>query len=142
MIKANELRIGNYVHPCTHADPVIIPMNNIFARIFTIEFDGCRLALDHKKPFAQQECGLWEYKRIKPIPLTEEWLVRFGFEVKKHKWIVATHKLNTDFVINNAIDGSMRFTPVWCKDYKPIIFVHQLQNLYFALTGEELTIKE
>lgn len=29
--------------------------------------------------------------------------------------------------------------------YEPFIkikFVHQLQNLYFALTGEELTIKE
>lgn len=28
------------------------------------------------------------------------------------------------------------------SEYKQIEYVHQLQNLYFALTGEELTIKE
>jgi hypothetical protein len=37
--------------------------------------------------------------------------------------------------IRIRIDGDILFVP------KAIVFVHQLQNLYHALTGEELTIK-
>lgn len=85
-----------------------------------------------------------------PIPLTEEWLLKFGFEFV--------------FGINNRYlkdYGSFCFTIMIMNDDKsyrvslsnhkkkegeiiPIVglgiikYVHQLQNLYFALTGEEL----
>ena len=69
---------------------------------------------------------------VKPIPLTEEWLERFGFVYKngygykfKYGWI-------------SRKDKYWSYYSLMIKIY----YVHQLQNLYFALTAEELTIKE
>lgn len=61
---------------------------------------------------------------LKPIPLTEEWLKRFN---------------SLGNAISNDVDGVF----MWINGEKLYIaHVHQLQNLYFALTGEELTIKD
>ena len=55
------------------------------------------------------------------IPLTEEWLLRFGFESKNP--VLFTNSDGDSFYLDDT----------------KIKHVHQLQNLYFALTGEELT---
>jgi hypothetical protein len=70
-------------------------------------------------------------EEAKPIPLTEEWLVKFGFE----GWDKGDYTMN----LSNA---NFYKLPIWQPLAKNIKHVHQLQNLYFALTGEELTIKE
>ena len=69
---------------------------------------------------------------IEPIPLTEEWLVRFGFEKISSSWLRIGY-----FLINKYFDVE------WFGDQIHISLknVHQLQNLYFALTGKELEIK-
>ncbi len=71
----------------------------------------------------------------KPIPLTKEWLVKLGFKL----WCGSYER--NDIKIFEVECGMF----VLEGDGKSIgnIFnhVHQLQNLYFALTGEELTIK-
>jgi len=59
------------------------------------------------------------YKDIEPIPLTEEWLCKLGFD--NNHW--ATKWILEDMPIPTGIK-----------------YVHQLQNLYFALTGKELTL--
>jgi len=59
---------------------------------------------------------------FKPIPLTEEWFLKFGFEGNSGTF---AWKLSPAGKVIN----------VECK------YVHQLQNLYFALTGEELILK-
>ncbi len=68
--------------------------------------------------------------QIHPIPLTEEWLLKFGFKLYEDFWI-------KDYFISLHKDGS-----VYESDDLPICInlqqVHQLQNLYFALTGVEL----
>jgi len=64
-----------------------------------------------------------------PIPLTEEWLERFNWNPPKD--IGVSFSLTTDEI--HFVAGNY---------YKKIEYVHQLQNLYFALTGEELTVKE
>jgi hypothetical protein len=80
-------------------------------------------------------------KLIQPIPLTEEWLVKFGFE----QMYFLTAKINY-FIKGNIIysiidrhveykNGNINFIIRKCKH------VHDLQNLYFALTQKELTIK-
>ncbi len=71
------------------------------------------------------------YVGLEPIPLTEEWLVKFGFE----GWDKGDYTMN----LSNA---NFYKLPIWQPLAKNIKHVHQLQNLYFALTGEELTIKE
>lgn len=90
-----------------------------------------------------------------PIPLNEEWLLKFGFV--KYEWMNGYYipMFNTYLMIQFFKDKMLMFTTKVSKDkhgdkmdvrsYLPSIqlqYVHQLQNLYFALTGEELTIKE
>lgn len=73
---------------------------------------------------------------IKPIPLTEEWLIKFGFKQWKDckKW-----SFNNVLIYTNRTSlfyyGKAR-TRIYVE------YVHQLQNLYFALIGEELEIKD
>lgn len=66
-----------------------------------------------------------------PIPLTEEWLLKFGFEYTKLYYI----KYDDDLII--YFDGIDFYFKRSSKSLT-IKYVHQLQNLYFALTGEEL----
>lgn len=70
-----------------------------------------------------------------PIPLTEEWLLKLGF------------KCQDSF----GRSWSIGKIPVWFEnrtislrhyDYYEIKYVHSLQNLIHAITGEELTIKQ
>ena len=74
-----------------------------------------------------------------PISLTEEWLLRFGFE-KIGGYLWDCKKLGENRFLNNPFSP----THFEVRGFIPkshIQYVHQLQNLYFALTGEELTIK-
>lgn len=77
------------------------------------------------------------YINHKPIPLTEEWLLKFGFEVYEFD-----HKANQYRHGNRLLvirDENCFY------DYGADIlvkYVHQLQNLYFTLTGEELEVKQ
>lgn len=84
---------------------------------------------------------------IKPAPLTEEWLLKFGFE-----WEDVESKTNgeTDkMLFKDILLMKRHHNDLWAAcPYGYLIsphrtlYVHQLQNLYFALTGEELTIKK
>ena len=78
---------------------------------------------------------------FKPISLNKEWLLKFGFEAQEESFHLK------DFSIELIGDDGR-----WCAyiydEYHAIEcplslikHVHQLQNLYFALTGEELTLK-
>lgn len=74
------------------------------------------------------------------IPLTPEWLERMGFAGKYME--VDDYELQYD--INERELGIL--TPDGCTSghtvYFRCHFVHNLQNIYFALTGKELEIKE
>lgn len=76
-----------------------------------------------------------------PIPLTEEWLVRFGFKpseaktAKKYIYYSDSYNFrNAKVVCKNGYDARVVIAGMVIKTKH----VHQLQNLYFALTGEEL----
>lgn len=71
----------------------------------------------------------------KPIPLTNEWMLRFGFEKDEDG------NFETIDVLIQYWDHKNQFYYVTnhgclCKVIK---YVHELQNLYYALTGEELS---
>jgi hypothetical protein len=113
MIKHNEVRIGNFVQH----------------------------ELSDKYSIVKRECFEKPYylNDYNPIPLTEEWLLRLGFE-----------KLHNDYYILNAGDFELRYYynvsgSAWKFELNNslinITCVHQLQNLYHALTGKELEIK-
>jgi hypothetical protein len=89
---------------------------------------------------------------LEPIPLTEEWLLKFGFEVKNFDYniiisecgvvsmqlIPQDEKCSSFSVCVIQSDEDELDSYVFLSDIKN---VHQLQNLYFALTNKELTIK-
>jgi hypothetical protein len=77
--------------------------------------------------------------QAEPIPLTEEWLLRFGFEKNDNNQFILMEG-SVDILFNKDLNG-------WTCDginfsINMTEHVHQLQNLYFALTGEELKLKE
>lgn len=69
---------------------------------------------------------------VDPIPLTEEWVKRSRFKFKKLGF-------NNLSISVGLIGGEIHF--VIDRYYVKLEYVHQLQNLYFALCGEELEIK-
>jgi hypothetical protein len=114
MIKENELRIGNIIM----ADG----LNNI--EVYEIG-DGEIRSLD----------PTWysPLERLNGIPLTENWLIRFGFEKSGMCWL-KDQVYVWDTCIHTNTDFEYKFNYV----SRPLIYVHQLQNLYFALTEKEL----
>lgn len=77
-----------------------------------------------------------------PVPLTEEWLLRFGF---RKFGIMGQFGNDTEFDVSLSNElAQLRHSDSDNYDRVGIKFhqVHQLQNLYFALTGSELEIKE
>ncbi len=67
-----------------------------------------------------------------PIPLTEDWLKEFGFiEFNRTFWD------RDDFYAVNMQQGYYR-----CEYLETdILYVHQLQNIYHAISGKELERK-
>ena len=124
-MNVTELRIGNWVHIVESGRDYRVEQHN-----FCTDDEGYSAFLDH----------------IKPIPLTEEWLLEFGFhkEVRIEgqptlKYIRYIHDESWEELC--LYDGESIFD-YYFEDRKiPMPYVHQLQNLYFALTGIELEIK-
>lgn len=104
-MKANELRIGNWVND----QGLNLQVGMINSEIV---------------------------KSMEPIPLTEEWLIKFGFKRDELNgyyyptWrkFIPIYKRGHYYNFNGI--------SLSCNDFE---YVHQLQNLYFTLTGEELT---
>lgn len=92
-----------------------------------------------------------EFGRPKPIILTSEWLLKLGFEKEDledddserniyQRPAMSSMGRKLPFVIEQCLNGS--YSPVMYNDiHEEIIYIHQLQNLYHALTQEELTLK-
>lgn len=124
-LEAKELRLGNFI---------IYSMGDII----TLELDAIEYIFNNIEGY-------------KPIPLTEEWHNKFG--VKINGFNAFEYKLpnknnidisvvfNEDYIVlrqgDDKMDDDMIY--IWNKDLKKrAIFVHEWQNLYFVLTGEEL----
>ena len=101
--------------------------------------------------FSRSDYDAYQMDAFSPIPLTEEWLVRFGFE----KVISVTFKIDLTgvrtlelIIVLQHVRNIVALHDNYGKEQKEIIFtrtpiqyIHQLQNLFFALKGEELTFK-
>lgn len=73
---------------------------------------------------------------INPIPLTDEWLLNFGFDKNDHYACYSKIVKSGEFVLDE------NFVLCDIQLNVKLEYVHQLQNLYFSLTGEELTLIE
>jgi len=71
-------------------------------------------------------------------PITEESLINFGFiSILKGEWFMLETKFTTIYISPLSGNCDIGANEEYTLPYK-ILYIHQLQNLYFALTGEEL----
>jgi hypothetical protein len=148
MINPKELRIGNYVKgkyiDLSDNEPV-----EVITKIIGIDSVGF------------SEYSVWvedrnnnkteSYENLEPITLTEEILLRLGFNGDRY----SCEYIYTDVIIYgeftkenisvsvNPVTGKYSF--LW-MNYNllrmDVLYVHQLQNIFYSLTGKELTFKE
>ena len=149
-MKANELRIGNLVavnninhHPelkgeFTEVIGIYESINNKCEEMHSMRIKHFNIH-GYYDEYAQY------IKFIEPIPLTEAWLLKFGFEKINHisgysffnlKRNKRKSNLPSICIYNNYTRVGNNTSVMHCE------YVHQLQNLYFALTGEELIINQ
>lgn len=153
-MKANEIRIGNIVtvdNPKHHPKLKNIPLR--VTGIQEVDFGNaveCHINLEHinQDPNAYYDTYSQFFRFIRPIPLTEEILIKAGFEIGGYNLVEITHPkfprlffvLGEEFKSiwwNYNISGTFKE----CESSQiEIIYLHQLQNLYFTLTGEEIKI--
>ena len=146
-MKANELKIGN-----------LLIANNLLYRKEGENKIACVVGIDLEKEYKELKSSITIYhiddefkdtygqwiKHLEPIPLTEEWLLRMGFEYEQdEKAFCITNELGVKYGVCK-FENNWRLILYSIDDWQVashINFVHKLQNLYFALTDEELTMK-
>lgn len=147
-MRPEELRIGNLVEFKAQVVPIlkIDSMNELIeagaliykGSVTVPEYSNCRdrRIWNYNSPWIQQ---------INPVPITEEWLNRFKLKHSKHvsdlddsvinefnfgRLCIVSWDENKTFTLSNAFSFDLRPKISW---------VHQLQNLIYAITGEEIT---
>lgn len=139
-MKAQELRIGNLVHQVSRSNAVNLPLP--FAmQVWQVGIFNSEILTTDERPESAEFIKVANTDLL-PIPLTPEWLEKFGAKRYGH----GSGYLIDSYYLSVAKDGSfligILFADNSITNLKKLKHVHQLQNLYFALTGEELTIKE
>lgn len=145
MINKNELRIGNYITDIHSENKTPFAVTSIGK---TIVRYGKRYSFSSK------------YQNIEPVWLTEEIILKCGFEKIPH--FTVTNSMVMDlgrgrYLSISDVDNCNQMTWLQCVekdkrkitdlicvhnyDYDGWLYLHKLQNIYYALTGKELNIK-
>lgn len=112
MIQISELRIGNYMQICD------LPIEQITLETFkTLELVPATI------------------RAFNGVPTTEEWLLKFGFKLAKPKRGMQKSFKKNNLRINMSNSGN------FYHGNKLKSYIHKIQNLYYELEDEELTIK-
>ena len=125
-MKSNEFRINNLLLKDNNIEKVAVINCDNTIRIF---------------PKTEKENGLtygcYPLSFFNPIPLTEELLFKFGFRTEEPYCFELD-----DIVINTKRELMWVYSKKSNKEFefKTPIYAHELQNLYFALTNNELEI--
>lgn len=139
MIKREELRVGN----------ILGFRETDYVSVYCINGDDTIRHLQVLK-----EYGCFRLNQYQPIPLTEEILLKCGFE--KIEYNSEETGYGIEYVLIRG--GYSGFRLEYYEDFSigimgsendqavtpnvdVLCYLHQLQNLYFALTGEELKIE-
>jgi len=80
-------------------------------------------------------------EHYKPIPITEDWLVNLGFVQPKDKFDYYKDDLIEVCVQDDTVHVWVLYSVGSAIQVFHIQYIHQLQNLYFSLSGKELELK-
>lgn len=127
-MRATDLRIGNYFK----------------AEHYSFDFFKVQ---EIRSNFVIFNSGSLFYENIQPIELTEEILLKCGFEKFNDNCFMINYNMQGQLfifsnktqvgVVNNI---NVPFYYMFNGLIHTLQYLHQLQNLYFALTNQELTI--
>ena len=154
-LKTTELRLGNLIKGI-YTNENFCDNDNTFIEELketTCEVVGLDSDIDYPIWVKSNE-GITDFDYFEPLPLTEEWLLTFGFESTEYKWFETSYFTDIKLVVEKIIisyniesgrlsiydDAEDGLYPVYTA--KKVEHVHQLQNLYYALTHQELTLKQ
>jgi len=136
-IKAEELRIGNLVaDEWFDSFKIIIKIESINDKGINLEITDDGNWSEIAQRFITPE---YEFKQLRGIPITEELLLKIGFSKWRDTYLVLYIDEESGFNISYNI-SSKGIECGYQDEMFHIKHLHQIQNLYFALTGQELNI--
>ncbi len=137
-METKELRIGNWIYLCGYLHG------------FEIRFDGAEREMELSgfilgKLLSYRPGKTFDFiNEVKPIKLTEEWFIRLGLSQYNNNELdplqAYQYKITYEAVYSDWIIYFQQFEK---NDWTvfTVSYVHQLQNLFFALTSNELVLK-
>ena len=123
-MEAKELRIGN-----------LVECDGNILEVIRISKDVINYETVIKSKGLQTNSG-----RKVPIPITEEWLLKFGF-IKDMAWTYSIELINNNRLVYYLGEKGWSIGHKNYSDFTNLIYIHEVQNLYFAITGTELKLK-
>lgn len=132
-MEVSELRIGNLVKIKTSNDAAFYPIYAIDGMGLKVVLGGCR------------QCEGWkDEKLLKPIPLAREILLKCGFEYQTQEHCFDKSCIRLRLWESRGcsvyIGSAISFGWQWSDISMELKHLHQLQNLFFTLTGKELEV--
>ena len=129
-----DLRVGNLVEILTANKKINLPTGQ-FGTIEEIREEKVKIRLRNESSDMVHVFNR-KYDTIKPIKLTHDWMLKLGFEEidngrYKH-W-------NFDFIFYFYVNGQLESDDLPMFIYYE--YVNEIQNLYYALTGDEFKMK-
>lgn len=117
----NDYRIGNWVNWGKEEQSITV------------------ISADEADSKLRDENSLVRSTQFTNIQLSPSWLSRLGFNIDN---ITCLHPRFPSYLFLKQHDGyTLQSSLHTTVSRQPLKYVHQLQNLFFALTGEELSIK-
>jgi len=147
MIEANELRIGNLVLAGKMREVGGGPYNQTVRQVCLISMDYDDEYMEYVETVeVAKSTNVTDdlCRNINPVPITEAWLDDFGFDDSEsfdnREYEVYIYRKGPLTATCASFDSTLK----WTMHGKEIDlqYIHQLQNLYFALTGDELQLQK
>lgn len=121
MLEAKDLRQGNYVY-----------FNGKNKKIGSVYF-----IFDKTVALNQRHDVFYDLKYLEPIPLTEEILLRLGFEKELDNF----YRKNKICMIEILFHDNGIIVSSQSVCLSSVKYLHDIQNLYYSLYKQELTLK-
>lgn len=135
-MEAHELMIGNYITQYLGMDDDGSHYKEQQITGIKYEYSDIHIRLD--------QTDTWHHNgNFEPIPLTEDWLIKLGFKntdtgFEMKMWRGHTMSL---IIVRNKYAIVACSGPFGLTHSAHLNYIHQLQNIFYCLTGEQLTIK-
>jgi hypothetical protein len=131
MINVKELRVDNLVFRKS------IKKDEPLETVKLLGIDGSFDVVDIKN----KDCYIYEQisvEELHGINISESVLLRYGFKKTETLGIETYNYTLNDFRFNTALFWKLQYKNEFTR--KNILYLHELQNLYYLLTGDELTV--